>query len=302
MLKEEGKGMGTSSFQPMKWGIKDGQSGYAVYLRHGYGPTFGAGHDLHLCWNGATSTVQTSNSTYDVPAGSPFLQLNRRYLVDIETFRVCSKPTCTLPLAKQERHAGESTSTPTAPVRTSDDVPTFGHLIADSLMEAEMTLQDAGIELSLAKARTTACATALAAVYGPDVANGQEEDVVELSVRGTEMTTLRSTLRICLDSALAAQFDEDKWPAAKKDIDSNGRRVIDCKPSVFSKVLDILRMAKRARWAGGEDLQGMNETPRVTIKAGDRLAFEEFVDMYFKGCESFIMEHVSRLGDEAATH
>ncbi|CAM9656833.1 unnamed protein product [Ectocarpus sp. 13 AM-2016] len=169
-------------------------------------------------------------------------------------------------------------------------------------MEAEMTLQDASIELSLANARTTACATALAAVYGPDVANGQEEDVVELSVRGTEMTTLRSTLRICLDSALAAQFDEDKWPAAKKDIDSNGRRVIDCKPSVFSKVLDILRMAKRARWAGGEDLQGMNETPRVTIKAGDRLAFEEFVDMYFKGCESFIMEHVSRLGDEAATH
>ncbi|CBJ28926.1 hypothetical protein Esi_0124_0034 [Ectocarpus siliculosus] len=168
-------------------------------------------------------------------------------------------------------------------------------------MEAEMVLQEAGIELSPAKARTTACATALAAVYGPDVANGQEEDVVELSVRGTEMMTLRSTLRICPSSALAARFDEDKWPAAKKDVDSNGRRVIDCKPSVFSKVLDVLRMAKRVRWADDEKLEGMNETPRVTIKAGDRFAFEEFVDMYFKGCESFIMEHVSLLGDETAT-
>ncbi|CAM9679535.1 unnamed protein product [Ectocarpus sp. 4 AP-2014] len=285
-------GKGSSSFQPMKWGVKHGQAANAVYHGHGYGPVFGAGYDLQVNWNGRVSTIGTRNSTYDVPAGSPFLQLNGRHVLDVETFRVCSKPTDTLPLAKQEHRAGEATSTPTAPVRTSDDVPTFGHLIADSLMEAEMVLQDAGIELSLAVARTTACATALAAVYGPDAANGQEEDVVELSVRGTAMTTLRSTLRVCPDSALAARFDEDKWPAAKKDLDSSGRRMIDCRPSVFSKVLDVLRMAKRGAWAGGENLQGVNET-RVTIRSADRAAFEEFMDMYFKGCESFIMAHVS---------
>ncbi|CAB1119780.1 unnamed protein product [Ectocarpus sp. CCAP 1310/34] len=295
ILKDEGKG--SSTFPPMKWGVKNGLAAKAV--NQGCGPCFGE-CDLKVNWNGNMSTVGTDNSTYDVPAGSHFLQLNGRHLLDIEAFRVCSKPTHTLPLAKQEHRAGEGTNTPTAPVRTSDDVPTFGQLIADSLMEAEMVLQDAGIELALAKARTTACATALAAVYGPDVASGQQEDVVELSVRGTAMTTLRSTLRVCPDSALAARFDEGKWPAAKKDLDSDGRRMIDCRPAVFSKVLDVLRIAKRAAWAGGENLQGMKET-RVTIKPGDRVAFEEFVDMYFKGCESFIMAHVCLPGDEADT-
>ncbi|CAM9735807.1 unnamed protein product, partial [Ectocarpus fasciculatus] len=302
MLKDEGNGNGPTSFQPMKWGAKDGRTTYVVSLGSGYGPTFGDGHDLCVSWNGAASTVQTSNSTYNIPAGSHFLQLNGRLLVEIETFRVCPKPsTDTLPSAKQEHLAAEDIAVPTTPVRTKDDVLTFGHLVADSLMEAEVVLREASNELAAAKARTTACATALAAVYGPVVADGQEEDVVELSVRGTAMTTLRSTLRMCPDSALAARFDEEKWPAAKKDLDSNGRRVIDCKPSVFSKVLDVLRMAKRAAWADGEDLQGMNEAPRVTTKAGDRVAFEEFVDMYFKGCEIFVIDHVDLLGDEAAT-
>lgn len=109
-------------------------------------------------------------------------------------------------------------------MNTTDDVLLFGQLIADSLMEEEMVLQEAGIELARAKARTTACETALAAVYGPDVAKGRdEEDVVELSVRGTRVTTMRSTLRICPDSTLATQFDEDRWPPAKKDLEDNGR-------------------------------------------------------------------------------
>ncbi|CAN0390995.1 unnamed protein product, partial [Ectocarpus fasciculatus] len=236
-----------------------------------------------------------------IPGGSHFHQLNGRLLVEIEVFRVCPKPsTDTLPSAKQEHLAAEDIAVPMIPVRTKDDVHTFGHLVAHSLMEEEMVLQEARNELSVAEARTTECEAALAAVYGPDVATGTEEDVVELSVRGARVTTLRTTLQICPESSLATRFDEDKWPPAEKDLDDNGRRVIDCKPSVFSKVLDVLRMAKRASWARGDDGQQVNEKARVTINAVDRAEFEEFVDMYFKGCENFIMEYVEPLGDEEA--
>ncbi|CAN0037330.1 unnamed protein product, partial [Ectocarpus fasciculatus] len=291
MLKE-GDGRRSGIHQPTKWGVKDGRSAYAVYRGQGYGPCFGEGRDLHVVWNGTASTVQTGNQTYDVPAGSPFPELNGRRLVDVETFRVCPTLYKSSFSAKQDHHAVEDTTGPATPVRAADDVRTFGHLVADSLMEEEIFLQEAAKELSLAKDRTNACATALVAVYGPDVAIGTKDGVVELSVRGTRMTTLRSTLQIFPDSALAARFDEEKWPAAKKDLDSNGRRVIDCKPSVFSKVLDVLRMEKRAAWGGSEYRQGVHEKPHVTVKASDCVAFVDFVNMYFPGCESFIMQHV----------
>ena len=34
------------------------------------------------------------------------------------------------------------------------------------------------------------------------------------------------------------------------------------------------------------------ETDHVTISARDRVAFDEFVGMYFPGCESFVMDVV----------
>ncbi|CAM9747042.1 unnamed protein product [Ectocarpus sp. 6 AP-2014] len=300
MLKD-GEGRHSGVYQSTKWGVKDGRSAYAVYRGQGYGPCFGEGRDLHVVWNGAESAVRTGNQTYDAPTGSPFPELNGCRLVDVETFRVGPKPNTPTSSTKQEDHAVEDKTGPGAPVKTADDVRSFGDLVADSLMEEEKLLQEAANELSLAKARTMACATAVAAVYGPEVATGTEDDVVELNVRGTRMTTLRSTLRICPDSALAAWFNEEQWPVAEKDLDSNGRRIIDCKPSVFSKVLDVLRIAKRAAWARSEEGPVRNEKrrvkPRVTIKAGDRAAFEEFVDMYFPCCETFMMEHVDLLDD-----
>ncbi|CAN0473508.1 unnamed protein product [Ectocarpus sp. 8 AP-2014] len=168
-------------------------------------------------------------------------------------------------------------------------------------MEEEMVLQEAGNELARAKARVTTCATALSAVYGPDVATGKEEDVVELSVRGTRITTLRSTLQDCPDSALAVMFDKDKWPATVKDLDSNGRHVIDCKPSVFSKVLDVLRITKRAAWARTEEERRRHDETRVTVTANDRLAFEESVTMYFPRCADFVMEYVELLCGRTST-
>lgn len=126
-----------------------------------------------------------------------------------------------------------------------DDIDTFDVSIADSLMEERMALRQAHNELTEAKTKAEASANALSAVYGSDMAGGKVDDVVELSVRGTRMKTLRSTLQAYPHSALAARFDEDKWPATEKEVDERGRWVKDCTPSVFSKVLDVLRMRKR---------------------------------------------------------
>ncbi|CAN0083994.1 unnamed protein product, partial [Ectocarpus sp. 12 AP-2014] len=81
--------------------------------------------------------------------------------------------------AKPKHHSIGDVVAPPAPMRTTDDALAFGHLIADSLMQEEMVLQEARNELAAAKAKTTTCAAALAAVYGPEVAKGREEDIVE---------------------------------------------------------------------------------------------------------------------------
>eukprot|EP00903_Cladosiphon_okamuranus_P013057 g12179.t1 len=37
-----------------------------------------------------------------------------------------------------------------------------------------------------------------------------------------------------------------------KDLDENGRVVVECRPWCFSKFLDVLRMREWAAWAGGD--------------------------------------------------
>eukprot|EP00903_Cladosiphon_okamuranus_P013730 g12783.t1 len=178
-----------------------------------------------------------------------------------------------------------------------DDVYNFGVLIADSLMEERMALRDAEIDLRRAGAKVSASAKVLEMVYGPHIAAGDEDPVVELSVCGTRMTTLRSTLQACPDSALVTRFDEARWPANERDVDEHGRRVIGCSPSVFSKVLDVLRIRKRASWTGGDG----RPTARVAIKAVERKPFEEFIDMQFPGCESFVTDCIDFLEEPKAT-
>lgn len=176
-------------------------------------------------------------------------------------------------------------------VDDSQDVPRYGVLIA-ALLEEKMALHRAEFELRRATARAIACAHSLAAVYGEDIATGKEDHVVELSVRGTKMTTLRSTLRVCRESALYARFDEDKRPTMERDLDDHGRRVIDCSPAVFSKVLDVLRMRKREAWGNDDEGQRGRGGTLIAVRGADRAAFEEFVNMHFPGCESFLLDNV----------
>ncbi|CAM9430464.1 unnamed protein product, partial [Ectocarpus sp. 13 AM-2016] len=50
---------------------------------------------------------------------------------------------------------------------------------------------------------------------------------------------------------------------------------------------------KREAWAGDDKKVGA--AVLVAIKAADRAPFEKFVNMYFPGCESFIMDSVKFL-------
>eukprot|EP00903_Cladosiphon_okamuranus_P014564 g13508.t1 len=152
-----------------------------------------------------------------------------------------------------------------------------------------MALRQGRIEFAEANAKAAASVDALAAVYRPHVAAGEEDPVIELNVRGTRMTTLRSTLQACPDSALAARFDKDKWPATEKEMDDRGRQVIDCSAYAFSKVLDVRRMRKQRAWPTAKG-RG-HGFACIVVKPGDRTAFEEFVGVYFPGSEDFIMDY-----------
>ena len=288
-----------TTFEPVRWGMRDEAHEHAVWCHANDLPCFGD-HDLGMTLHSNFRTLCTGNKYYNIPARSSFLSLNGHAVTEIEVFWVrlpAAEPASEEREAKSEANLGLidvptfGTSLLSAEGVREDDINTFGVSIADSLMEERVALRQAHNELTEADVKAAASANALAAVYGPNVAEGKEDGVVELSVHGTRMMTLRSTLQACPDSALAARFDEERWPATEKDVDERGRRVMDCSPSVFSKVLDVLRMRKRESWAGKA---GANYCEaRVAVKPADRAAFDEFVDMYFPGCESFIMDLVT---------
>lgn len=179
-----------------------------------------------------------------------------------------------------------------------DDVHRFGASIADSLKREMVALRHAQTELAKANAKAASSAQALAAVYGPEVASGKEDPIIELSVRGNRttkmITTLRSTILTCPeDSQLAVRFT--RWLNNDIDKDAYGRwQINDCSPAVFSKILDVLRMKKRAGWDGRDSPEGRGccRLVRVAVKESDRSAFETLVNMYFPGCECFILDAV----------
>lgn len=294
MLKN---GAARYTFQPTRWTIRPGEkyASKAVSWDFDRTPCFGES-DLFSPLSSRHGPLWISNNTYDIPAGSAILHLAGQAVSEIEVFRVCPKVSPVLqPKADFEvalPTPPQATKDPALPAQCNDDTRNFGVLIAGSLMEEKMALHQAEIELSRAKKATDVCATSFAAVFGPHVAAGKEDPVVELSVRGSRMTTLRSTLQVCADSALAVRFDDEKWPVTEKDLDEHGRRKMDCPPSVFSKVLDVLRMRKRSGWRRNGSKQSRNDKMRVAVKASDRTSFEEFVHMYFPGCENYVMDHV----------
>ena len=258
------------------------------------GPYFGAS-DLVTKFDKTSGrcTMHTTEHLFPFGIDSPFLALNGKTVVDVEVYRY-SKPAPPTTTASGVAKRGGDVLTDAE----AHDIRLFGESIANSLMEERVVLDYAAKEVEAAGERVSAAVGALETVYGPSVAAGEQDAVVELNVRGARMTTLRSTLQACPRSALAVMFDEERWPATDKDKDEHGRRLIDSDPACFSKILDVLRMRKRASRSRGATPETQDEESGgvlpggVLIKEADVNVFCETVNVYFPGCESFIMDVV----------
>ena len=161
---------------------------------------------------------------------SVFQNLAGNRVSEVEVYSVCNEPSVIASGDMSSATEGDTVDGKPGYTHTmhgcqTEDTRLFGASIAGALMEEEMALHDAQIELVLADKRIRAAACALEAMYGPDITTGEPDPIVELDVRGTRMTTLRSTLQACPKSALAARFDDSKWPSGGKDFG-----VIDCSP------------------------------------------------------------------------
>lgn len=273
MLTNETDNERAGGFTPSRYRMKRGRAHLAIQRKGHEGPHFGKG-DLSVKFHAGRCVLYTKPCVFDIPEHSLFKHLDGKTITDIEVFRV-----------------GRDAKT----MFSDDDNEgcNFGELIAGSFVEERMALLGARREFSQAEAAAAASVHALKTAYGPHIAAGEGYKVIELSVRGTPMTTFLSTLQACPESALAAQFNERRWPATPRDVDKHRRRLIDCSPAVFSKILDVLRVRKRAAWASGKKSwkdPGRSETAFVTVRTEDQASFTEFVNMYFVGCESFDMD------------
>lgn len=290
---------GSWYFEPTKWPLSKSSS-YAVMRKPSSGPIFGRDHDLSMRLDDASvpewrrtlcTNVYMYTWSYGDPKRAPPLRdLNGRPMVELEVFRVCPEaltPTPAaisppLPPARNPREGLINCSVisenaaPTSTGEYNDDVHGFGISIATALEAERTALYHAQTELLLVNAKAAASREAFLAIYGPDVAAGREDAVVELTfpeARPTAtITTMLSTLRVCSDSALAAKFNSS-WAESK-----DWGVIRDCSPVVFSKVLDVLRMRKRAAWAGSVDGQGGTPMVRVAVNVTDRDSFKQYVE------------------------
>ncbi|CAM9403604.1 unnamed protein product [Ascophyllum nodosum] len=257
-MLNDGSTQGQGGSEPEVWALPKGPESHAI-VRCGddLGPDFGkSGYRVSFDRDGGPASLNCLST-------SIFQNLAGNRVSEVEVYSVGNEP-------------------------STENTRLFGASIAGALMEEGLALHDAQIELASADKRIRAVACALEAIYGPDIATGKPDPVVELliDVRGTRITTLRSTLLQAFpESALAARFNDSKGPSDGKDFG-----VIDCSPSIFSKVLDVLRTKKRARWLKTGKYEDFSN---AMIASGDRAPFEEFVGMYFPGCEAYVMDWVT---------
>ena len=66
---------------PFKAPLKDENDGYAIWRHRGYGPLFGAGHDLYIVSNAKSSTYSRLGRTYQAPPGYTHGQANTNSLL-----------------------------------------------------------------------------------------------------------------------------------------------------------------------------------------------------------------------------
>lgn len=268
----------------------------AVYCSSAHGPQFGdKSLGCSLMGPSMCSFLTVKRTTYHLGDGAnsaerAFLSLDGARIVEIEVYSL-DDPTITI-------------STEPKPVLETVYTPFFAeHIIPSSLTRQSRYLENAKAELAEAKTAIEAATKALEAIYGPQVAAGKRDPVVEFSVRGEHFTTLRSTLQACPESVLAIRFNGEIGPSTKKDRDNHGRHVLDCDPFCFGKILDVLRIRKREAWNpmvhpindGDDDTdtgtQGKgteDSLAYVVVPKRHQVAFDTLVRTYFKGYEDFV--------------
>ncbi|CAM9403528.1 unnamed protein product [Ascophyllum nodosum] len=190
---------GEDEFEPILWALPKGPKAHPM-VRYGssLGPDFGVGgyrvefdpQGRNICkFILGDENVSTSPSSYSG---------EEKTVSEVEFYSVYVKASVQasddLSSAKGGRTAdgtcGYSTAMDACQI---ENTRLFGASIAGALMEEGIALQDAQSELTFAGKRVRAAACALTAMYGPDVATGKHDPVVELNVRGTRMTTVLST-------------------------------------------------------------------------------------------------------------
>ncbi|CAM9240587.1 unnamed protein product [Choristocarpus tenellus] len=262
----------------------------AVFCYRNCGPYFGTGGCLYVNLEANRGFLQSNlTRTYDSsgPAARVLSELSgHQPLTEVEVFLVTNASTFS---TESERDLP-----PTQIVGCSreEDHRVLCAPIARELWLEQAALDGSRTQLDKERATLEMANKSLVSLFGRDlVVNGdaQEADcIVDLNVRGNFMSTLRSTLCLCSESALAARFRNKLW---KDDMDDHGRHIIDCCPLSFMKILDVLRIRKKEIVT--PKVEGVVKTSAlVNISVNMMPTFEEIVNLYFPGSEGFIMDLV----------
>mmetsp|Transcript_70347 Transcript_70347/g.153271 ORF Transcript_70347/g.153271 Transcript_70347/m.153271 type:complete len:420 (-) Transcript_70347:66-1325(-) len=113
--------------------------------------------------------------------------------------------------------------------------------VNEDLRQKDLRLQEIEAEEKAIDARLIAYQEMEAKILS--MSNGDDE-VIELNVGGTPMTTTRETLCLAEGSLLAGMFSGNFESGHKKD--KEGRVFLDLDPPIFTKVLSYLRLSRLA--------------------------------------------------------
>lgn len=185
-----------------KYPIDDRARQFAIICHATEGPRFG-NFDLWVPLGSRSPTmILNSRSNPKVYKNAHQLHyVDGRTILDVEVF--CFEEPHTLTSVEEHYPVTDNA----ADVEVVD-IYSFGSSMAESFALERSVLAAAKADLTEAEETVLAAVHALETIYGPEVAGGKEDDVIDLSVRGISITTLRSTLQACPESALAARFNE----------------------------------------------------------------------------------------------
>lgn len=271
------------------------------------GPSFGSFDlkvnlsDKRICCGGDNMNI------YDVPMDSleEYRSLRSKYIIDVEVYKVDFAESIETPFideyqvyfSKMETSFPHQASASTKYIEGK--MAPLDASVTGCIQNELATLRSAQIELVQARTRLADAFQAVEDVYGSRVLAGEKDAVVELTIRGTVMTTLRSTLQACADSVLADMFNDERGPSNENTVDAQGRRILDCDLACFAKVLDVLRLRKRESWVqarrnGRGKMVGVfgAKSAYVTVNPSKRRCFDALVKMYFPGRERFVMDYI----------